>query len=117
MGAAEATGHCAGGPPGERALLRGREHIVPRVWIGSEAARKRLCEGGGWTEAPEVIWNQHCLAGRKDVFPVLLAATSTLSVSPSDLLAPLAAVAAVLLLRLVGRPAPVWVRRRNNRRR
>jgi len=46
---------------------------------------------------------------------VLLAATSTLS--PSDLLAPLAAAAALLLLRLVGRPAPVWVRRRNSRRR
>jgi len=38
-------------------------------------------------------------------------------VSPSDLLAPLAALAALLLLRLVGHPAPVWVRRRNNRRR
>jgi len=62
-----------------------------------------------------VIWNRHCLAGRKEVLPVLLAATSTLS--PSDLLAPLAAAAALLLLRLVGRPAPVWVRRRNNRRR
>jgi hypothetical protein len=38
-------------------------------------------------------------------------------VSPSDLLAPLAAAAAaaLLLLRLVGRPAPVWVRRRNRR--
>ena len=90
---------------------------MTRVWIGSEASRKRLCERGGWTEAPEVIWNQHCLAARKDVSPVLLAATSTLPVPPSDLLAPLAAFAALLLLRLVGRPAPVWVRRRNNRRR
>src|SRR5262249_38790567 len=88
----------------------GRENIVTRVRIGSEASRKRLCERGGWTEHPEVIWNRHCLAGRKDVSPVLLAATSTLSVSPSDLLAPLAAAAALLLLRLVGRPAPVWVR-------
>ena len=48
---------------------------------------------------------------------MLLAATSTLSVSPSDLLAPLAAAAALLLLRLVGRPTPVWVRRRQNTRR
>ncbi|HEY1417251.1 MAG TPA: hypothetical protein VGF41_05075 [Myxococcaceae bacterium] len=48
---------------------------------------------------------------------MLLAATSTLPVSPSDLLAPLAAAAALLLLSLVGRPVPVWVRRRNNRRR
>ena len=87
------------------------------VWIGSEEPRKHLCEGGGWTAPPEVIRNRHCLAGRKDVFPVLLAATSTLSVSPSDLLAPLAAAAALLLLRLVGRPAPVWVRRRRNTRR
>jgi len=48
---------------------------------------------------------------------VLLVATSTLTVSPSDLLAPLAAAVALLLLRLVGRPAPVWVRRRRNDRR
>jgi len=48
---------------------------------------------------------------------VLLAATSTLTVSPSDLLAPLAAAAALLLLRFVGRPASVWVRRRRNDRR
>jgi hypothetical protein len=88
---------------------------VPGVWIGSEARRKHLCEGGGWTAAPEVIWNRHCLAGRKEVLPVLLAATSTLS--PSDLLAPLAAAVALLLPGLVGRPAPVWVWRRNNRRR
>ena len=87
------------------------------VWIGSEAPRNHLCERGGWTAHPEVIWNRHCLAGRKDVFPVLLAATSTLFVSPSDLLAPLAAAAALLLLRLVGRPTPVWVRRRQNTRR
>jgi hypothetical protein len=38
-------------------------------------------------------------------------------VSLSDLLAPLAAAAALLLLSLVGRPAPVWVRRRRNDRR
>jgi len=38
-------------------------------------------------------------------------------VSPSDLLAPLAAALVLLLLRVVGRPAPVWVRRRNGRRR
>jgi len=116
MGATEAAGHYRR-TPGMRALLRGRENIVTKVWIGSEAPRKRLCEGGGWTAVPEVIWNRHWLAGRKDVSPVLLAATSTLSVSPSDLLAPLAAAAALLLLRLVGRPAPVWVRRRNSRRR
>ena len=116
MGATEAAGHCRR-TPGMRALVRGRENIVTRVWIGSEATRKRLCERGGWTEAPEVIWNQHRFAARKDVSPVLLAATSTLSVSPSDLLAPIVAAAAVLLLRLVGRPAPVWVRRRNSRRR
>jgi len=49
---------------------------------------------------------------------VLLAATSTLPLSASDLVAPLAAAAALLLLRLVGRPVPVWVRsvRRRNRR-
>jgi len=104
-------------PLKERALLRSRENSVKELWIGSEAARQRLCEGGGWTAAIEVIWNRYCLAGRKDVFPVLLAATSTLPVSPSDLLAPLAAIAALLLLSLVGRPAPVWVRRRNHRRR
>ncbi|HEY1334307.1 MAG TPA: hypothetical protein VGF31_08630 [Myxococcaceae bacterium] len=48
---------------------------------------------------------------------MLLAATSTLAVSPSDLLVPIAAAAALLLLGLVGRPAPVWVRRRRNDRR
>ncbi|MGZ3481596.1 MAG: hypothetical protein ACXU81_14680, partial [Myxococcaceae bacterium] len=70
--------------------------------------------GGGWTAGSDLIWNRRCLAGRKDVSPVLLAATSVLPVSPSDLLAPLAAAVALLLLRLVGRPAPVRVRR--NRR-
>ena len=95
------------------------------AWIGSEEPRKHLgaskggCSisarmGGGWTAGSDLIWNRPCLAGRKDVSPVLLAATSVLPVSPSDLLAPLAAAVALLLLRLVGRPVPVRVRR--NRR-
>ncbi|HTS78977.1 MAG TPA: hypothetical protein VMH40_00135 [Myxococcaceae bacterium] len=46
---------------------------------------------------------------------MLLAATSPLPVSPWDLLAPLAAVTALLLLSLVGRRAPVWVRRTQRR--
>jgi hypothetical protein len=71
---------------------------------------------GGWTAGFHLIWNRPSLAGRKDVSPVLLTATSTLPVSPSDLLAPLAAAVALLLLTLVGRPAPVRVRQRRNRR-
>jgi hypothetical protein len=51
---------------------------------------------GGWTAGFHLIWNRPSLAGRKDVSPVLLAATSTLPVSPSDLLAPLAAAVALL---------------------
>lgn len=47
---------------------------------------------------------------------MFLAANLTLPVSPSDLLAPLAAAVALLLLTLVGRPAPVRVRQRRNRR-
>ena len=97
------------------------------VWIGSEKSRKHLgasCGerplsaqmGGGWTARFVLIWNPSCLAARKDASPVLLAATSTLPVSPSDLLAPLVAAAALLLLKLVGRPTPVWVRQRRNRR-
>lgn len=97
------------------------------VWIGTEKSRKHLGASGGerplsawmgagWTAGFQLIWNRARLAGRKDVSPVLLAATSTLPVSPSDLLAPLAAAVALLLLTLVGRPAPVRVRQRRNRR-
>jgi len=71
--------------------------------------------GDGWTPDAEVIWNWWFKADRKEVPPVLLAATSPLPVSPWDLLAPLAAVAALLLLSLVGRRAPVWVRRTQRR--
>lgn len=72
-------------------------------------------DGGRLDAGWEMVWNQE-RSSPKGCPLVFHAATPNLPLLSADLLAPIAALAALVLLRLWGRPAAVLARRRPRQR-